>query len=448
MANTSDYVSPKPLPQIFNNFNNLTTKKEKYSVTPKVRNIPPPAPFKSSSKVSRLSFNNSFHHQYSSKKAQVITFKSNSPVRLSKLYDESSNASYFEQCFIIEEKIGSGSFGDVFKVKSREDGNYYAVKVSKEKFKGRADREERLNEVRKHEQLPKHEHLVELFCAWEEKQRLFIQTELCTTSLSTLADNNHEIPEETIWGYLVDLLKAIDHLHSNDLIHLDIKPDNIFISQDSKCKLGDLGLVYDVRNNDESIEATEGDPKYLASEVIQGIYSKAADIFSLGMTILELASDLDLPSRGPSWHVLRSPGQIPDSVFQKISPDLKNIILLMIHPEYQQRPSAQELLNHPIVVRWWAKVSQYLNRVFTKTKTAISTSNQHGHQLKNTSRERSRSPPKWSRSSPNFNRSYVSNYLDLYSDDDDSYTSEVMSSPTRAADHTFRFDDVKTRLFH
>lgn len=270
MANTSDYVSPKPLPQIFNNFNNLTTKKvcrcviavlsqydqqvfisafqEKYSVTPKVRNIPPPAPFKSSSKVSRLSFNNSFHHQYSSKKAQVITFKSNSPVRLSKLYDESSNASYFEQCFIIEEKIGSGSFGDVFKVKSREDGNYYAVKVSKEKFKGRADREERLNEVRKHEQLPKHEHLVELFCAWEEKQRLFIQTELCTTSLSTLADNNHEIPEETIWGYLVDLLKAIDHLHSNDLIHLDIKPDNIFISQDSKCKLGDLGLVYDVRN--------------------------------------------------------------------------------------------------------------------------------------------------------------------------------------------------------
>lgn len=64
------------------------------------------------------------------------------------------------------------------------------------------------------------------------------------------------------------------------------------------------------------MEAQEGDPKYLAKEVIQGVYTKAADIFSLGMTILELASDLDLPSQGDSWHVLRSHGQIPETVFQ------------------------------------------------------------------------------------------------------------------------------------
>lgn len=148
--------------------------------------------------------------------------------------------------------------------------------------------------------------------------------------------------------------------------------------------------------------------------------------------------------------------------FAEISPDLKDIILLMIHPEYQQRPSAQELLNHPIVCRyekkrqfdflmkkyfyvifdfkntffsWWAKVSLYLNRIFTKTE----------EKKMNTSRERSRSPPKWSRSSPNFNKSYVSNYLDLYSDDEND-NSEMMS-PTSTSETPFRYDDVKTRLF-
>lgn len=59
---------------------------------------------------------------------------------------------------------------------------------------------------------------------------------------------------------------------------------------------------------------TEGDPKYLAQELMQGIYTKSADIFSLGITILELATDLDLPSHGQGWHLLRS-GKIPDHIF-------------------------------------------------------------------------------------------------------------------------------------
>ena len=223
---------------------NLTIFQERYSATPKVHQMPPRPPYKSISKISRLSYtlNNSQNDQ----RAQIISFKEDNQMKLSKLYDETLPESYFKQCFIIEEKIGSGSFGDVYKAKCREDGKYYAVKVSRERFKGKLDREEKLNEVYKHEQLPSHDHLVKLYLAWEEKQRLYIQTELCSMSLSALAENNHEISEETVWRYLVDLLKAIDHLHSKDLIHLDIKPENIFISQDNQCKLGDFGLVFEL----------------------------------------------------------------------------------------------------------------------------------------------------------------------------------------------------------
>jgi membrane-associated tyrosine/threonine-specific cdc2-inhibitory kinase len=58
-------------------------------------------------------------------------------------------------------------------------------------------------------------------------------------------------------------------------------------------------------------DAVEGDPKYLAPELMTGHFTKAADIFSVGITMLELASDLDLPSRGPLWHELRN-GIFPD----------------------------------------------------------------------------------------------------------------------------------------
>ena len=101
---------------------------------------------------------------------------------------------------------------------------------------------------------------------------------------------------------------------------MDVKPENIFIGRDEICKLGDFGLVIDlgkvkcplfggesadVNFNLETFVFQEnldlkgsriGDSKYIAPEVITGHLTKAADIFSLGLSILELACDLDLPT--------------------------------------------------------------------------------------------------------------------------------------------------------
>jgi membrane-associated tyrosine- and threonine-specific cdc2-inhibitory kinase len=88
---------------------------------------------------------------------------------------------------------------------------------------------------------------VKFYRAWEEKQRLYIQTELCKMSLSAYAEQHHNIPEPVIWKFLVDLLKALKHLHERQLVHMDIKPENIFISYDGVCKLGDFGLMIDLK---------------------------------------------------------------------------------------------------------------------------------------------------------------------------------------------------------
>ena len=78
---------------------------------------------------------------------------------------------------------------------------------------------------------------------------------------------------------IITLTQAVKHLHDNNLVHIDIKPDNIFISHDGVCKLGDFGLVIDLAKGNDFSEAQEGDPKYLAPELMDGKFGKPADIF-------------------------------------------------------------------------------------------------------------------------------------------------------------------------
>ncbi|XP_040578871.1 membrane-associated tyrosine- and threonine-specific cdc2-inhibitory kinase [Lepeophtheirus salmonis] len=325
----------------------FSTKKERS--TPSFR-PPPKPPSKTCPPVSRI-----FSNRPDFYRAQSITFLASpdgsltgTPLLSDSHYDENKKLSYFEQAFEIKEKIGAGFFGTVYKVRSKQDGLEYAVKIAQESYRGRSDRARKLEEVRKHQFLLPHSNCVHFYQSWEEKGRLYQQFELCEKSLQEFADEDHDIPESQIWDYLVDLLLAVKHLHEHDLIHMDIKPENIFIGRDGICKLGDFGIVIDLAKNDSSNHAVEGDPKYLATEVLARNYSKAADIFSLGVTMLEVACDLDLPKQGALWHKLRNDGPDP-SVTVRISSELKRIIQLMMIKDPNRRPTVESLLNLPSV---------------------------------------------------------------------------------------------------
>uniref|UniRef100_A0A0N5AKU3 non-specific serine/threonine protein kinase n=1 Tax=Syphacia muris TaxID=451379 RepID=A0A0N5AKU3_9BILA len=252
---------------------------------------------------------------------------------------------YFDQCFETERKIGEGSFGEVFRVKSKIDGKHYAVKRTIEPFRNPSDRDLKLREVQKHELIPRHPNLVEFVSAWEENGRLFIQTELCDYSLLACF---------TLYAFQLSFvpIHAVHHLHQLDILHLDIKPENIFVSNNI-CKLGDFGLVFDLKCDSYAV-AEDGDSKYLAREMLNNPPGKPADIFSLGISILELASDLDLPSRGDGWHILRE-GQTPEQFMKDISPKLRNLIFLMMEEDPKKRPTAVELFNDPTIQQYLRK---------------------------------------------------------------------------------------------
>lgn len=90
-----------------------------------------------------------------------------------------SRKSYLEQCFDVCEKLGEGSFGEVYRVCSRDDGKMYAIKISRQPFRGKLDREHKFAEVEKHERLAHHPNCVRFHKAWEERHKLYIQVEYC-----------------------------------------------------------------------------------------------------------------------------------------------------------------------------------------------------------------------------------------------------------------------------
>lgn len=101
---------------------------------------------------------------------------------------------------------------------------------------------------------------------------------------------------------------AVKHVHDCGFVHLDIKPSNFFVKLDGTIKLGDFGLALALEQipklKDDDVE---GDSIYMAPELLQ--YNKnlsakiscKADIFSLGASLLELASGMNLPQNGLMW---------------------------------------------------------------------------------------------------------------------------------------------------
>ncbi|XP_043311817.1 membrane-associated tyrosine- and threonine-specific cdc2-inhibitory kinase isoform X3 [Cervus elaphus] len=311
------------------------------------RSLPPRPPAKGSIPVSRLfpPRTPGWHQPH----ARRVSFRDQASEPLqSPGYDPSRPESFFQQSFHRLGRLGHGSYGEVFKVRSKEDGRLYAVKRSMSPFRGPKDRTRKLAEVGGHEKVGQHPRCVRLEQAWEEGGILYLQTELCGPSLQQHCEAwGAGLPEAQVWGYLRDTLLALAHLHGQGLVHLDVKPANIFLGPRGRCKLGDFGLLVELGASGAS-EAQEGDPRYMAPELLQGSYGTAADVFSLGLTILEVACNMELPRGGEGWQRLRQ-GYLPPEFTAGLSSELRSVLVTMLEPDPNLRATAEALLALPVL---------------------------------------------------------------------------------------------------
>ncbi|XP_067285611.1 membrane-associated tyrosine- and threonine-specific cdc2-inhibitory kinase [Pseudorasbora parva] len=367
---TSVVSTPLPLPTHFSNAQQSFSLKKRRppissssssSLSPLSHSLPPRPPSKGCPPLSRV-----FVHHPTPWTPLSRSLIESPPPR--SLYDPSRLQSFFSQCFTNLGLIGRGSFGEVFKVVSLLDGCQYAVKRSVQRFRGEIERAKSITEAWNHERLPPHPYVLGFIAAWEEAGHLYIQTELCCTSLQLYAEETpFHTGETSAWIYLCDMLSALDHLHTHGFAHMDIKPANIFITKSGRLKLGDFGLLIklprDVQKKmiekikrEEDLQ--EGDPRYLAPELLKGEYGTAADIFSLGVSILELACNIEVPKGGDDWQQLRK-GHLPAEFTNVLSEDMQYMLQLMLVPEPSKRATAQQLLSLPTVCKrkWKRQVS-------------------------------------------------------------------------------------------
>uniref|UniRef100_A0A3P8RQW4 Wee1-like protein kinase n=1 Tax=Amphiprion percula TaxID=161767 RepID=A0A3P8RQW4_AMPPE len=280
--------------------------------------------------------------------------------------------SRYESEFLELECIGVGEFGAVHKCVKRLDGCLYAIKCSRRPLAGSANEQLALKEVYAHAVLGHHPHVVRYYSAWAEDDHMIIQNEYCDGGSLNNAIVKKEVQgelftEAELKDLLLQVSMGLKYIHSSGLVHLDIKPSNIFICQRPSSsapgegeseeeedggaaagviyKIGDLGHV----TSSNSPQVEEGDSRFLASEVLHEDYSHLpkADIFALGLTVLLAAGAPPLAQNGDQWHSLRE-GRLP-KLPQELSPAFRGLLQLLLDPDPTKRPSARELCKHTVL---------------------------------------------------------------------------------------------------
>ncbi|KAL5321807.1 hypothetical protein ACEPPN_009770 [Leptodophora sp. 'Broadleaf-Isolate-01'] len=190
----------------------------------------------------------------------------------------------------------------------------FAVKKSRQPYSGTRDRQRKLQEVNVLKALGQSDHVLHLIDSWEEKNYLYIQTEYCEEGsldvFLTTVGRKGRLDDFRIWKIMLEVGQGLKHIHDSGFIHLDLKPANIFITFEGVLKIGDFGMATSWPAQ-SGIEG-EGDREYIGPEILMGLYDKPADIFALGLIILEIAGNVQLPDNGPTWTRLRS-GDMSDA---------------------------------------------------------------------------------------------------------------------------------------
>jgi serine/threonine protein kinase len=158
-----------------------------------------------------------------------------------------------------------------------------------------------------------------------------------------LNDPTPFLPEPTVWYIIRQVATGLNRMHTLKLVHMDIKPENILITEDGVLKLGDLGMARPVDTNEDGLE---GDARYIAPELLNSpIKTRQLDLFSLGVMIWELAAGRNPPKEGDLWRAFRD-GHAPDpsTYVRTRSKELCTLVKQLMSPRPRHRKLAEEIL--------------------------------------------------------------------------------------------------------
>ena len=172
--------------------------------------------------------------------------------------------------------------------------------------------------------------------------------------LEKLEENKFIFTEDFYWDLVFEMIMGLLFVHECGYMHIDIQPGNYLVDADGYLKLNDFSLAIEVVELPYLDDIVDGDARYISKELFHFVknskINEKSDIYSLGLTILELIAKIDLPYNGELWHKLRDENfKISESFFKKSNiKSYKEFMILisqMILP-FEKRPSLKEIVNY------------------------------------------------------------------------------------------------------
>ncbi|XP_061689390.1 serine/threonine-protein kinase Nek4 isoform X2 [Syngnathoides biaculeatus] len=278
--------------------------------------------------------------------------------------------------YIFIRVVGKGSYGEVNLVKHRTDRKQYVIKKlnlttsSKRERRGAEQEAQLLSQLR-------HPNIVTYRESWEGTDlQLYIVMGFCEGGdlYHRLKQQKGELlPERQVVEWFVQIAMALQYLHERNILHRDLKTQNIFLTKTNIIKVGDLGIARVLENQNDMASTLIGTPYYMSPELFSNKpYNHKSDVWALGCCVYEMSTlKHAFNAKDMNSLVYRIvEGRLPQMP-SKYDPQLGELIKSMLCKRPDDRPDVKLILRHPYIKRQIAMFLEATKEKTTKSKKKV-----------------------------------------------------------------------------